>query len=298
MKDILRHLFIPHESNNYKAKLLHHDTLLAFIVILILGAFALNIIQINFPSVLGVSADMTSQQLLTLLNQERKQNGLASLSLSPQLTSAAQNKANDMIAKDYWAHNSTDGETPWDFIKAAGYNYFYAGENLARGYNTSPDVTNAWMASPDHRANMLSPNYTDVGFAVVTGKLTGEETVLVVEELGSRTLAAAPYQLPNKKIVSASGAKTKEIAVNVQGIKSSSKSFPAAIKKSPLIDSLSLTFRTDTLIIVLFIFVLLLDMIVIERRKIARFVEHNPDHVFYLASVLLIIIILSSGEVL
>ena len=59
------------------------------------------------------------------------------------------------------------------------------GENLARGFNSASDVINAWMNSPEHRQNVLSPNYQNVGFAVATGNLSGEDTVLVVEMLGS-----------------------------------------------------------------------------------------------------------------
>src|SRR5258706_10350524 len=97
-----------------------------------------------------------------------------------------------MFAKDYWAHIAPDGTTPWSFIKGAGYNYVYAGENLARGYFSASDVVNAWMASPEHRENMLSSKFADVGFSAQNGKLTGEDTVLVVEMLGSTSLAGAP----------------------------------------------------------------------------------------------------------
>src|SRR3989344_6873494 len=171
MKEFLHHLFIPRESNNYKAKLLHQTTLLLFIVFFIVGGLLLNITKTNYPTVLGISTDITSEQLITLLNQKRQENGLSTLSFSPELATAARNKANDMLSKNYWAHNSPDGVTPWVFLKEAGYNYVYAGENLARGFNNSLDVTNAWMASPTHRANVLSPNYSDVGFAVVIGNL-------------------------------------------------------------------------------------------------------------------------------
>jgi len=192
MKEFLHHFFIPRESNNYKAKLLHQTTLLLFIAFFIIGGLLLNLTKTKYPSVLGISTDITSEQLLTLVNQKRQENGLPPLSFSPELATAARSKANDMFSKNYWAHNSPDGKTPWEFLKEAGYNYVYAGENMARGFNTSADVTNAWMVSPTHRANVLSPNYSDVGFAVVTGNLSGEETVLVVQEFGNRALAALP----------------------------------------------------------------------------------------------------------
>jgi len=296
MKDFLTHFFIPQSSNNYRAKLLHHNILLAFIAIFILSSIFFENVKINFPSVLGISTNITSEQLLELVNQKRKENGLTSLSISPELSSAAQSKAKDMFAKDYWAHNSPDGKTPWVFFKDANYNYVYAGENLARGFNTGEEVTNAWMASPDHKANVLSQNYTEVGFAIETGKLNGEDTVLVVQELGSRTIAAVPAQKITEKTVSVTA--TKQLAVNTKNAQTAPTVLPSIIKKQPLINSLSLTSNINNLILILFISVLFIDMIIVERKKIVRFVGHNTDHIFYLVSVLLILGILGKGVIL
>ena len=304
MKEFLHHFFIPRESNNYKAKLLHQTTLLLFIALFIIGGLLLNLTKTKYPSVLGISTDITSEQLLTLVNQKRLENGLPPLSFSPELATAARNKANDMLLKNYWAHNSPDGRTPWEFLKEAGYNYVYAGENLARGFNTSLDVTNGWMASPTHRANVLSPNYSDVGFAVVTGNLNGEETVLVVEEFGNRTLAA--LSPPSEKSVSTSSNNPSEIPVKQiavvspnKSVKSSSKiSSLAEVKNSPLIDSVHLTTNIGTFIIILFILTLIFETIILERRKIVNFAEHNPDHIFFLISILLVIAILGRGIIL
>ena len=192
MKLFFKNLFVPHEGNNYKGKFLHHTTLLSIVFFFVLSTFLLKTLNSSYPQVLGISTDITSEQLLVLLNQERQKDNLETLNLNPELSAAARNKANDMFSKNYWAHNSPDGKTPWNFIKDSGYVYVYAGENLARGFTTSADVTKAWMESQSHKENMLSPNYSDVGFAVVSGKLDGEETVLVVEEFGGRSRAAAP----------------------------------------------------------------------------------------------------------
>lgn len=135
---------------------------------------------------MGTSVDITSQELLLFTNQDRQKEGLSALTINNQLSQAAALKATDMFGKNYWAHNAPEGTTPWFFIKEAGYVYVYAGENLARGFNSSEDVVKAWMASPSHRENMLSKNYQDVGFAVVPGKLNGEDTVLVVEMFGGK----------------------------------------------------------------------------------------------------------------
>jgi len=304
MKEFLHHFFIPRESNNYKAKLLHQTTLLLFIAFFIIGGLLLNLTKTKYPSVLGISTDITSEQLLTLVNQKRQENGLPPLSFSPELATAARSKANDMFSKNYWAHNSPDGKTPWEFLKEAGYNYVYAGENMARGFNTSADVTNAWMVSPTHRANVLSPNYSDVGFAVVTGNLSGEETVLVVQEFGNRALAALPP--PAERPVSTSSNNPNEIpieqkvaAIPNKSVKSSSKINPLSeVKKSPLIDSIHLTTNIGTFIIIMFILALISETMILERRKIVGFAEHNPDHIFFLVSVLLIIVILGRGVIL
>jgi len=305
MKEFLHHLFIPRESNNYKAKLLHHTTLLLFIAFFIIGGLLLNLTKTKYPSVLGISTDITSEQLLTLVNQKRQENGLPLLSFSPELAAAARNKANDMLSKNYWAHNSPDGRTPWEFLKGAGYNYIYAGENLARGFNTSMDVTNAWMASSSHRANILSSNYSDVGFAVVTGNLSGEETVLVVEEFGNRALAALPPQAENRSLPSSSNnpqeiTLEKEVAVNPNRyVQSSFKSSPpSGVKNLPLVDSLHLTSNIVNFIILMFILSLISETIILKRRKIVSFAEHNPDHIFFLISVLLMIVILGRGVIL
>src|SRR3989344_2919298 len=296
MKDFLRHLFIPHKSNNYRAKILQHSTLALLIIFLFLGTFSLSALKVKFPEVLGISTDITSEQLLVLVNQKREENGFAPLVFNPELSAAALNKSNDMLSKNYWAHNSPEGRTPWEFIKESGYNYIYAGESLARGFTTSSSVTDAWMASSSHRANMLSPNYSDVGFAVMTGRLDGEETVLVVEEFGSRNLAYLP---------STRQAQT-ESSPNVQKIEAQqplpevARTQVAASKvvKKSIIDSRHLASNLNTLIIFGIIFAFISEMIILERKKLYGFARHNPDHVFFLVSVLLILIILGRGVVI
>lgn len=140
-----------------------------------------------YKSVLGYATDMSAARLLTDTNQQRANNGLATLSLNQKLTNAAEAKAEDMAAKDYWSHDTPDGKTPWSFILAAGYDYQTAGENLAYGFGSADATMTAWMNSPEHRANILNNTYTDVGFAFINipnYQNSGPET-LVVAEYGS-----------------------------------------------------------------------------------------------------------------
>jgi hypothetical protein len=118
--------------------------------------------------------------LLTETNAARAKNSLAPLAMNQELNQAAQAKASNMLAVGYWSHNAPDGTTPWAFVENAGYKYIDAGENLARGFNTTDAIMTAWMESPSHRANVLGQDYTEVGFAAVNGRLDGRQTTLVV----------------------------------------------------------------------------------------------------------------------
>jgi len=127
--------------------------------------------------------NLTAGRILKLVNEDRAESGLSQLSLNPTLSLAAFAKAEDMISKNYFAHESPEGNKPWTWFKALGYNYVYAGENLALGYSDPQDLEQSWMSSPSHRANILSPYYSEVGLAIVSKN----NTSLVVQFFGSRS---------------------------------------------------------------------------------------------------------------
>ena len=117
--------------------------------------------------VLPYATSVSVTSLLDATNNQRLANGGSALALNNELSQAAQAKAYDMAAHDYWSHTSPDGSAPWMFITNAGYEYKKAGENLAYGFVTSTDVVNGWMNSPSHKQNLLDGNYKDVGFGFV-----------------------------------------------------------------------------------------------------------------------------------
>jgi len=91
----------------------------------------------------------------------------------------------------YFAHTSPEGKTPWYWIEQVGYQYQYAGENLAINFSDSEDVVKAWMESASHRANITKDKYTEIGTGVATGVYKGRETVFV----------AQVYANPNKVVI-------------------------------------------------------------------------------------------------
>lgn len=116
--------------------------------------------------VLGSSTDLSALRLLQQTNTARLGNDQSALTLNSQLAAAAQAKATDMVARDYWSHTTPDGKQPWSFVSDAGYHYVAIGENLAYGFSSSTSAVNGWMNSPPHRNNLLNRAYTDVGFGV------------------------------------------------------------------------------------------------------------------------------------
>ena len=92
-----------------------------------------------------------------------------------------------MLNRNYFEHFAY-GLTPWDFMKKANYNYLYAGENLAMNFQTSEGMVNAWMNSPLHRANILNPDYNEMGLGIVKGAYTEnnktQETIIVDNMFG------------------------------------------------------------------------------------------------------------------
>ncbi len=312
MFQFLKHLFIPHEKNNHRAKILHNSSIFAILLLILTLSIISYSVKIVRPDILGVSYSISDGELLSLVNKERQERGLSALTLNLQLSDAARRKAADMYSKNYWAHFAPDGSTsPWAFIKAAGYSYIYAGENLAKGFTDPSSVVSAWMNSQTHRDNILNGKYNDVGFAIVPGTLQGEETVLVVEMFGattSRTLAAVSETgasasdiaqeikptpsnavipqvttvpiLPDKEVTKSALAKTQEVSNN------------------PKIDAGGASRAVSTIGFSLLAFAFIMDVAIVERKKIPRIVGHNIDHIMLIAMFLLFLVLRSSGVVI
>ncbi len=199
----LAQLLVPHEHNNHHPYIIRHESLFIISFLLLTIQF-FSFSNITSAHVLGYGTDINKDTLIQLTNQERSSRGIGLLKESSQLDQSATLKGQDMFAKDYWAHFAPDGTSPWYFFKEVGYNYTWAGENLARDFSTSAGVIAGWMASQGHRDNMLNPNFTDIGISVQNGTLQGEQTTLVVEHLGQ----------PDSSAVNSGSNKTQTVAAN------------------------------------------------------------------------------------
>lgn len=102
-------------------------------------------------------------RVVELTNEFRAENGLSGLTLNPLLTTAADNHSENMAALDFFDHTGADGSNIGDRVAATGYNYSRAGENIAAGYSTPEEVVQGWIDSPGHRANLLNPDFTEIG---------------------------------------------------------------------------------------------------------------------------------------
>lgn len=155
------------------------------ILLLVLLTFALvNIQSIVLLTSQWMSSAILPSVLIDLTNDNRVADSLGTLRRSATLDEAAQLKAADMAKYEYFAHDSPLGVTPWYWFGRVGYDYTYAGENLAVHFSDSDDVVKAWMNSPGHRANIMNGSYTEIGIGTAKGEYKGSPTIFVVQLFG------------------------------------------------------------------------------------------------------------------
>jgi hypothetical protein len=283
----LSHLFTPQTSNNYKAKALHISSLSIFILIIMISQILISFVGQNIPGVLGISSSITSEELIGLTNQQRQNHGLPPLEVNAVLIQAALQKAGDMTAKDYWAHTSPDGKTPWSFFKDSDYQYLYAGENLARDFLDSESVIKAWMNSPTHKDNILSNRYQEIGVAVVHETFQGQPTTLVVQMLGTQIGAALPsvgrISQPAEVLLSEIG-----VQQQVAGFKD----------KIPILNSFHLTKALSISLTLILLAVIVIDSVIITKKKIVRLSGKGLAHLIFLGILLILLLGIQPGLIL
>lgn len=144
----------------------------------------------------ALASEINSDSIIKLVNESRRAQGLNELTENEKLDQVAEDKVNDMIKNNYFAHTSPAGVSPWHWFEKNNYDYRYAGENLAINFLSVETEHKAWMDSPTHRKNILNSKYSEIGVAVAAGEINGQTSIIAVQEFGSR--AGAPETLNDK----------------------------------------------------------------------------------------------------
>jgi uncharacterized protein YkwD len=125
--------------------------------------------RLQFPPDLQVEADPGNEdKMLQRINTARADVGVSPLRMDPVLQEAARQHSRDMYSRHYFSHQTPDGKSPYDRLQDAKFHFVAAGENIA----FAPDADQAWTSlihSPDHRANIVNPDFRCVGIGAYKG---------------------------------------------------------------------------------------------------------------------------------
>jgi len=324
--DLAIHYLYPRSSNDQKAKALHADSIFAVASLLL----AFQLLLRSFPAIgiriLGYASNIPPEKIVELTNKKRAEAGLPALTYNPTLAVAAKAKGEHMLANDYWAHTAPDGTEPWSFFASAGYKYKYAGENLARDFSNPESAIEAWMASASHKENILSSRYREIGVAVVEGDLAGSDTTIIVQLFGAPT--GSSDQVPVAKAFEESTptpAPTKPPTVSITATITPTPTLtPAAAavlspiltptpageglvteaapeNRSPLgiLVSPFDTTKTVSLLTIIFLSVIMIiDAVVVYKKKTPRLSGRTAAHLAFLGTILLMAILSRAGIIL
>lgn len=307
----LSRFFLPHPETHSKAHLISSWALAVYIILFLVLYSGIKTVNHYQPGVLGVESSVNQQELIRLTNVERQKHGLPPVSEDLRLNAAALEKAKNMFEENYWAHYSPSGKDPWGFINGAGYEFTYAGENLAKSFYESDQVVAAWMASRTHKENILNKNYKNIGIAVLEGTLNGERTTLVVQEFGTPVdvaIAQAPavQSIQTEAAESGPSAEPDQIAqaspfsviaspeVRSQTLVASEKSVWEDAATDPY---LAIKIAGFSLLIGLFI-LLALDLYIIRRRAVYRITSRHLPHLALISTAASVLYNLNPGQIL
>jgi len=124
--------------------------------------------KLKIPNLSSITT--LENEVIRLTNIERTKRGLGALKANWQLSRVARYKSQDMINKNYFAHQSPTYGSPFDMMESFGLRFASAGENIAMGQKTPQEVVNAWMNSPGHKGNILSTSFTEIGVGLARDK--------------------------------------------------------------------------------------------------------------------------------
>jgi len=131
------------------------------------------VVALNYKTDQLTIDESSENEMLSLVNNERKSNGLSELKVDEKLREVARNHARDMFTRGYFSHYTPEGLSPFDRMRNAGIIYVFAGENLA----LAPDANKAEQGlinSEGHRENILNHNFNNIGIGVIDAGIYGK----------------------------------------------------------------------------------------------------------------------------
>lgn len=293
----MKNYFIPNKKNNFHPHIFQKRKLATIFVAAFLIVAATSIGNVVLKNT-GLLASIQSAFLVDLANEDRVAQRIEALETNPILTEVAQRKANDMAEKGYFAHTSPNGTTPWFWFDQVGYQYLYAGENLAVNFTESVDVHKAWLASPTHRKNIMDGRFSEIGIATAQGFYKGRKATFVVQVFGKprftqNTVAAAVnVAVEQTQPIQVSGPDTtrEEPTSGVQGVQSENlEVLPFVAQTNAIERALVSPLSVSEWILSFLIGVLLLTLIV---RVFVEFRRHHIKHALMLLVLILGLVVL------
>lgn len=323
----IAHYLFPLASNKHKARVLHPSSLLITSLLLVSLQFFFRFPRTTTsPSVLGYASQISTNEVIRLTNEKRAAAGLSSVTFNQNLTDAALEKGQHMLANGYWAHTAPDGTEPWYFFTKHNYRYRYAGENLARDFSSASAAVDAWMASPSHRENMLSSRYKDIGIAVVEGNLAGSDATIIVQLFGTslsdsgqtasvaqaktaaitkaptRTPTNAPTLAPTETVepqpteVPFVIANAEPSPASDQIVTSGAQEFPSRFQV--LLAPFQTTKGISLAVLGLLILVTVADALIIAWKRVPRVSGRAFAHVAFFGMIIIVVLIIRAGKIL
>lgn len=226
-KQFAKDSFIPSESNDHRPLVLRPRSLATYALIaLVFKLSVAGFLYTTYPSEAELS-EIISANMLSLTNQSRAEEGIAPLEYNETLARFAQIKGQDMIDKNYFAHDTPDGKRPWEWINRGEYDYVYAGENLAMDFITAEVIQAAFLKSPSHRKNILNSKYKNIGIAVLRGELDGRQTTLLVEFFGTQRQDLDSLVLADQPATTKPIEPTEPVPAEIAGVETNQLTKPA-----------------------------------------------------------------------